>query len=144
MRNQTMNKMLDEFKAFAMRGNVIDLAVGVIIGGAFGKIVSSVVNDLIMPLVGYVTGGANFKDLGIVLRAARVEGEADLVFAYGNFIQSSVDFLIIAFSIFILVRFLNKLKKKEVKPEPVQTEVIDDTLSVLKDIREQLKTRSFK
>lgn len=136
-----MKKMLDEFKAFAMRGNVIDLAVGVIIGGAFGKIVSSVVNDLIMPLIGFVMGGTSFVDLGIVLRAATVEGETDLVFAYGKFIQSAVDFLIIAFSIFVLVRFLNNLKKKEVEVEPAPAEPVEDTLSVLKDIREQLKTK---
>ncbi|HCT63406.1 MAG TPA: large conductance mechanosensitive channel protein MscL [Erysipelotrichaceae bacterium] len=136
-----MKKMLDEFKAFAMRGNVIDLAVGVIIGGAFGKIVSSVVNDLIMPLIAYVMGGTSFADMGVVLRAATVEGEADLVFAYGKFIQSAVDFLIIAFSIFILVRFLNNMKKKEVEVEATPAEPVEDTLSVLKDIREQLKTK---
>ncbi len=136
-----MKKMLDEFKAFAVRGNVIDLAVGVIIGGAFGKIVSSVVNDLIMPLISYAMGGTSFVDLGIVLRAATVEGEADLVFAYGKFIQSAVDFLIIAFSIFVLVRILNNLKKKEVEAEPAPVEPVEDTLSVLKDIREQLKTK---
>lgn len=136
-----MKKMLDEFKAFAMRGNVIDLAVGVIIGGAFGKIVSSIVNDLIMPLIAYVMGGTSFNDLGIVLKAATVEGEADLVFAYGKFIQSAVDFLIIAFSIFILVRFLNNMKKKEAEVEAAPAEPVEDTLSVLKDIREQLKTK---
>lgn len=133
--------MLDEFKAFAIRGNVIDLAVGVIIGGAFGKIVSSVVNDLIMPLIAYVMGGTSFADMGVVLRAATVEGEADLVFAYGKFIQSAVDFLIIAFSIFILVRFLNNMKKKEEVVEAAPAEPVEDTLSVLKDIREQLKTK---
>lgn len=137
-----MRKMLDEFKAFAIRGNVIDLAVGVIIGGAFGKIVSSVVNDLIMPLIAYIMGGSSFSDMGVVLRAATVEGEADLVFAYGKFIQSAVDFLIIAFSIFILVRFLNKMKKKEEVVEVAAAEPVEDTLSVLKDIREQLKTKS--
>jgi len=136
-----MKKMLDEFKAFAMRGNVIDLAVGVIIGGAFGKIVSSVVNDLIMPLIAYVMGGTSFADMGLVLRAATVEGEADLVFAYGKFIQSAVDFLIIAFSIFILVRFLNNMKKKEEIVEAAPVEPVEDTLSVLKEIREQLKTK---
>lgn len=136
-----MKKMLDEFKAFAIRGNVIDLAVGVIIGGAFGKIVSSVVNDLIMPLIAYVMGGTSFADMGVVLRAATVEGEADLVFAYGKFIQSAVDFLIIAFSIFILVRFLNNMKKKEEVVEAAPAEPVEDTLSVLKDIREQLKTK---
>ena len=137
-----MRKMLDEFKAFAIRGNVIDLAVGVIIGGAFGKIVSSVVNDLIMPLIAYIMGGSSFSDMGVVLRAATVEGEADLVFAYGKFIQSAVDFLIIAFSIFILVRFLNNMKKKEEVVEVAAAEPVEDTLSVLKDIREQLKTKS--
>ena len=136
-----MKKMLDEFKAFAMRGNVLDLAVGVIIGGAFGKIVSSVVNDLIMPLIAYIMGGTSFADMGVVLRTARVEGEADLVFAYGKFIQSAVDFLIIAFSIFILIRLLNKMKKKEEVVEAAPVEPVEDTLSVLKEIREQLKTK---
>lgn len=136
-----MKKMFDEFKAFAMRGNVLDLAVGVIIGGAFGKIVSSVVNDLIMPLIAYVMGGTSFADMGVVLRTASVEGEADLVFAYGKFIQSAVDFLIIAFSIFILVRLLNKMKKKEEVVEAAPVEPVEDTLSVLKEIREQLKTK---
>ena len=136
-----MKKMLDEFKAFAMRGNVLDLAVGVIIGGAFGKIVSSVVNDLIMPLIAYIMGGTSFADMGIVLRAASAEGEADLVFAYGKFIQSAVDFLIIAFSIFILIRLLNKMKKKEEVVEAAPVEPVEDTLSVLKEIREQLKTK---
>ena len=134
-----MLKMLDEFKAFAMRGNVIDLAVGVIIGGAFGKIVSSVVNDLFMPLIAYIMGGTSFNDMGIILRKSIVEGEADIVFAYGRFIQSAVDFLIIAFSIFVVVRLLNNLKKKE--PEPVAVEPVEDSLSVLKEIREQLKSK---
>ena len=136
-----MKKMLDEFKAFAMRGNVLDLAVGVIIGGAFGKIVSSVVNDLIMPLIAYIMGGTSFADMGVVLRTASVVGEADLVFAYGKFIQSAVDFLIIAFSIFILIRLLNKMKKKEEVVEAAPAEPVEDTLSVLKEIREQLKTK---
>lgn len=134
-----MLKMLDEFKAFAMRGNVIDLAVGVIIGGAFGKIVSSIVNDLFMPLIAYAMGGTNFNDMGIILRKSIVEGEADIVFAYGRFIQSTVDFLIIAFSIFVIVRILNNLKKKE--PEPAAVEPVEDSLSVLKEIREQLKSK---
>lgn len=134
-----MKKMLDEFKAFAIRGNVIDLAVGVIIGGAFGKIVSSIVNDLMMPLLAYGMGGTSFKDMGIVLRKALVEGEADIVFAYGRFIQSAVDFLIITLSIFVIIRLLSKMKRKE--PEPAPVAPVEDTLSVLKDIRDQLKTR---
>src|SRR4051812_21706653 len=97
--------MWNEFKKFAMKGNVLDLAVGVIIGGAFGKIVSSLVDDIIMPLVGVLIGGVNFPKLSIMVNDAEVK--------YGMFIQTVVDFLIIAFSIFIFIRFFNKLKRKE-------------------------------
>ena len=94
-----------------------------------------------MPLIAYIMGGTSFADMGVVLRTATVEGEADLVFAYGKFIQSAVDFLIIAFSIFILIRLLNKMKKKEEVVEAAPVEHVEDTLSVLKEIREQLKTK---
>ncbi len=97
--------MLKEFREFAVKGNVIDLAVGVIIGGAFGKIVTSLVNDLIMPLVGIIIGGHDFSGLSIKIGAAQI--------LYGNFIQTVVDFLIISFSIFIFIRYLNKLKRKK-------------------------------
>ena len=99
--------MLKEFREFAMRGNVLDLAVAVIIGGAFGKIITSLVNDVLMPLIGLVMGGVNFSDLSITVGAA--------VIKYGAFIQSIVDFIIVAFVIFLIVRSMNRMKK----PEPV-------------------------
>ena len=112
------SKFLQDFKTFAMKGNVVDMAVGVIIGGAFGKIVSSVVNDIIMPPLGLLIGGVNFKDLKLVLKPAVVEnGEeiAAVTLNYGNFLQNIFDFLIIAFSIFLFIRVMTRLmnKKKE-------------------------------
>lgn len=110
-------KMLQEFKAFAMRGNVVDLAVGIIIGGAFGKIVSSVVNDLIMPPIGVLIGGVDFKDLKITIVEAAGDAAA-VTINYGNFIQNVVDFLIIAFAIFMIVKGMNRMQKKEEAPAP--------------------------
>ena len=132
-----MKNLLSEFKAFAMRGNVIDLAVGVVIGGAFGKIVASLVNDIIMPLISLVTGGASVADWKIVFKAA-TETTAESALTYGNFLQTVIDFLLIALSIFLVVKFLNNLKKKEEVPPPPAAPV-EDTLSVLKDIRESLR-----
>ena len=102
--------MLNDFKVFIMRGNVLDLAVAVIIGGAFGKIVSSLVDDIIMPLIGLLIGGLNFTGLAIAVGSAKV--------TYGNFIQNIVDFLIIAFVIFLMVRGINSLEKVASKPAP--------------------------
>jgi large conductance mechanosensitive channel len=102
--------MLKEFKDFAMRGNVMDLAVAVIIGGAFGKIIASLVNDILMPLIGLLLGGLNFSGLSVMV------GEA--VIAYGAFIQAIVDFVIVAFVIFLLVRTMNRMKKAEPAAEP--------------------------
>ena len=99
---------LDEFKAFALKGNVIDMAVGVMIGGAFGKIVTSIVNDLFMPLITLLTGRINFSSLGIELG----EGEDAAVFAYGNFLQTVVDFLLMAICVFLFVKLVNRLHKK--------------------------------
>lgn len=123
--------MFKEFKDFAMRGNVVDMAVGIIIGGAFGKIVASLVSDIIMPLVG-VLGGFDFTGLSIVI------GESTV--AYGNFIQTVVDFLIVAFSIFVVIRQMNKLKKKQDEgaaeaPPPPKQEVL------LEEIRDALKKK---
>ncbi len=117
-----MGKFLTEFKEFAMKGNVIDMAVGVIIGGAFGKIVTSLVNDIIMPLVGIATGGVNFKDHKTLLKAAETAADGtvinpEVVLTWGVFVQSIVDFLIIAFCIFVAIRWMNKLKKATVKAE---------------------------
>ena len=111
-------KLLDEFKAFALKGNVVDMAVGIIIGGAFGKIVSSLVSDIIMPPIGMLIGGMNFSNLHIVLQKAHMnEATGKMVEAvtlnYGNFIQTTIDFLIIAFSIFIAIKFMNKLRTKK-------------------------------
>ena len=112
---------LKDFKAFAMKGNVIDMAVGVIIGGAFGKIVTSLVNDIIMPLIGTVMGGVDFKTAKLVLKEAVMEGETvlkpEVVMTYGNFIQTVVDFLIIALSIFVTIRVITKLTEKRKKEE---------------------------
>lgn len=121
--------MWNEFKKFAMKGNVIDLAVGVIIGGAFGKIVSSLVADVIMPLVGLLLGGVKFTNLMVTI------GKAEL--KYGQFIQNVVDFFIIAFSIFLFVKFINRFKKKE-ELAPV-VEKIDRQEELLAEIRDLLK-----
>ena len=112
-----MGNILQEFKQFAMRGNVVDMAVGIIIGGAFGKIVSSVVADLIMPPIGLLIGGVNFTDLKITLKHAVMEGDKIITPAvsinYGNFIQVTLDFIIIAFAIFLLIKGMNSLSKKK-------------------------------
>ena len=132
-----MKKHLNDFKEFAFKGNVLDLAVGVIIGGAFGKIVSSLVNDLLMPILTVLTGNVSFRDLKIVLKAA-TETQSEIAILYGNFIQASIDFLIIAISIYFIIKFIARFKKKE---ELVETPVVvqEDTLSVLKEIRDSLK-----
>lgn len=142
--------MLKDFKAFIQRGNVLDMAVGIIIGGAFGKIVSSLVNDLIMPPLGILLGGVSFTDLKLVLKdgvAASTDATGNAIAAvpevainYGTFIQTTVDFLIIAFAIFIMIRMFMKLKKKEEAPaeapaipEPSKEELL------LTEIRDLLK-----
>ncbi len=104
--------MLQEFKEFAMKGNVVDLAVGVIIGGAFGKIVSSLVADVIMPPIGVLMGGVDFTKLGVVLKEAVDEKTPAVMLNYGNFVQSIVDFTIVAFAIFMAIKLMNKLKKR--------------------------------
>jgi large conductance mechanosensitive channel len=130
--------MLKEFKAFALKGNVLDLAIGVIIGGAFGKIVTSLVNDIIMPLVSILLQGISFSDLKYVITPA--EGEvAEVALNYGMFIQTTVDFVIIAFSIFLFVKLLTKMKKKEeVAPAPV---VPSKEELLLTEIRDLLKEK---
>lgn len=131
--------MLKEFKAFALKGNVIDLAVGVIIGGAFGKIVSSLVNDILMPVIGVILGGVSFIDLKYVITPA--SGDiAELAILYGSFIQAIIDFLIIAFSIFLFTKLLAFRKKKEAEalsaPPAPAPEVV-----LLEEIRDLLKTK---
>ena len=130
--------MLKEFKQFISKGNVVDLAVGVIIGGAFGKIVTSLVNDIIMPLIGVIIGGINFTNLSIKI------GES--VIAYGSFIQNIIDFLIIAACIFAFVKFVNKLtnlNKVEVKEEPKKEEPkVAEDIKLLTEIRDLLKKQN--
>jgi large conductance mechanosensitive channel len=126
--------MLDEFKKFALKGNVIDLAVGVIIGTAFGKIVSSFVEDIVMPPFGVLIGGINFSHLSLTLRAA-TESTAAVALNYGNFLSTLLNFFIISFTIFIVIRQMNKLKKKEdAKPVEPSEEIL-----VLREIRDSLK-----
>lgn len=108
------NKFLKEFKEFAMRGNMIDMAVGIIIGGAFGKIVSSLVADVIMPPLGLLIGGVDFTDLALTLKQAVGDSPA-VVLSYGRFIQSILDFTIIAFAIFMLIKGMNSMKRKHVQ-----------------------------
>lgn len=139
----TKSTFIQEFKEFALKGNAVDMAVAVVIGGAFGKIVSSIVDDLIMPLVGYVTGGVNFTDLKWELAAA-AEGKEAVTINYGNFIQTTVDFFIIAFCIFLVIKGLMSLKRKEkeviveesaAEPAPSKEEVL------LTEIRDLLKNK---
>lgn len=118
-----MKKFLNEFKEFAMRGNVVDMAVGVIIGAAFGKIVTSLVNDIIMPVVGVLTGGTNFSEYKWVIKEGVTQGTEiitpEVAVTWGAFVQTIVDFLIIAFCIFVAIKFINKLsRKKEPESEP--------------------------
>ena len=145
-----MKKFFEEFKTFAMRGNVIDMAVGVVIGGAFGKITTSIVNDIIMPVIGVITGGLNFADWKIVLKeaVANAEGVIDpateIAITYGNTIAIILDFIIIAFAVFCMVKALNNLhrKKEEPAPEPEEEpappaptteELLAEILDVLKN-----------
>ena len=153
-----MKKFMEEFKAFAMRGNVIDLAVGVVIGGAFGKITTSIVNDIIMPIIGVLTGGLNFSDWKIVLKQAVLDAEGvvvnpEVAITFGNTIAVIVDFIIIAFAVFCMVKAINTmhakadaLKKKEEEeavaveepaapPEPSAEE------KLLMEIRDLLKEK---
>ena len=131
-----------EFKEFAMRGNVLDMAVGLVIGGAFGKIVSSFVADSMTPLLGLLVGGVNFSDLKIVLKQAVMQGEEvispEVAFSYGNFIQVIFDFLIIALAIFILLKAVNKFKKKKEEASEVPAAPPAD-VQLLTEIRDLLK-----
>ena len=131
--------MMQEFKKFAMRGNVVDMAVGIIIGGAFGKIVASFVNDVIMPPIGMLIGGVNFSDLAITLKEAVGETPAVMI-KYGAFIQTLLDFTIIAFAIFIAVKAMNNLKKKE-EEKPAAPPVPSKEEVLLTEIRDLLKQR---
>jgi len=140
--------MWKEFKEFAFKGNVLDLAIGVIMGGAFGKIVTSVVNDLIMPILGYLMAGMDFKSLKFVMSEAIMQGDTvikpEAAILYGNFIQNIVDFLIVALSIFLFIRLINKSKEKQKKQEeavpepevpagPSQEELLTEIRDLLKE-----------
>ncbi|MBB1162543.1 large conductance mechanosensitive channel protein MscL [Aquariibacter albus] len=139
--------VIDEFKQFAIKGNVIDLAVGVIIGGAFGKIVDSMVGDIIMPLVSQLFGGLDFSSYylalagqapGLPLAEAR---KAGAVFAYGNFITVSLNFLILAFVIFMMVKQINRLKASEPPPPPAEPAPTPEDIALLREIRDALNRR---
>ena len=129
---------ISEFKEFAVKGNVMDMAVGVIIGGAFGKIVSSVVDDILMPLVGMVTGNVDFANLSYQIG----EGEGAAVLKYGNFIQNTVDFIIVAFCIFLMLKGINKLNRKKEEPAPEPEAPAGPTQEeLLAEIRDLLKNK---
>ena len=133
-----MGKFVQEFKEFALKGNVMDMAVGVIIGGAFGKIVTSLVNDVLMPVIGMVTGNIDFTNLSFKFG----EGEDAAVLAYGNFIQNTVDFIIVAFCIFLMLKAINKLNRKKEEPAPAPEEPKGPTQEeLLAEIRDLLKNK---
>ena len=140
-----MGKFIQEFKEFALKGNVMDMAVGIIIGGAFGKIVSSLVNDIIMPPIGLITG-SSFEDAKVVLRAAEVDtttGETlkeAITLNWGSFVQTTVDFFIIAFCIFLLIKAMNSLRKKK-EEEPAAPAPTPEDIELLREIRDELKRR---
>lgn len=145
-KNQYNMSIITEFKAFAMRGNVVDMAVGIIIGGAFGKIVSSLVNDVIMPPIGLLIGGVNFTDIKITLKAAATAADGSLIPAVtlqiGSFIQTLVDFTIIAFAIFLMIKGMNALNRKakeEPAPTPAAPPQPTNEEKLLAEIRDLLK-----
>ena len=143
-----MKKFFEEFKAFAMRGNVVDMAVGVVIGGAFGKITTSIVNDIIMPLISILTGGVDFTEWKWVLKEAVLDAEgvvtsAEVAVKYGSTIAIILDFIIIAFAVFCLVKGLNALHRKKEEPtpepEPEPAPPAPTTEELLAEIRDLLK-----
>lgn len=148
-----MGNLLTEFKQFAVKGNAIDMAVGVIIGGAFGKIVTSIVNDIIMPPIGWLIGGVDFKDLKVVLKDAVPEqldeagnvvqkAVAEVTLNYGAFIQNVIDFIIIAFCVFMLVKFITNLNKKQEEPAaPPAPPAPSAEEKLLTEIRDLLKEK---
>ncbi len=143
-----MGKFINEFKQFAVKGNAVDMAVGVIIGGAFGKIVSSIVNDIIMPPIGWLIGGVNFSDLKFTLPAVDIAGLEKMQPAtinYGSFIQTIIDFVIIAFCVFLLVKGINKLaRKKAEEPKPETPPAPSKEEQLLTEIRDLLKEQNNK
>lgn len=134
-------KALQEFKEFAVKGNVVDMAVGVVIGAGFGKIVTSLVGDIITPVLGILVGGVNFTNLKVTLKDA-IDNKPAVTWNYGAFIQSIFDFLIIAWAIFVLVKLINRLKRQEPKPPPAPPAPSAEVL-LLTEIRDALKSRTF-
>lgn len=128
--------MMKEFKEFAMKGNVVDMAVGIVIGGAFGKIVSALVEKIIMPITGYLTAGVDFATLKATLPAA-MEGQKPAEIGYGGFIQAIIDFVIVAFAIFLVIRMMNKMKAKE-EVTPAQPPKPTVEVQLLTEIRDSL------
>ena len=136
-----MSSLLKEFKEFALKGNVVDMAVGIIIGAAFGKIVSSLVGDILMPVIGLLLGGVDFTTLSLTLKEATADSDA-VVMMYGNFIQTVVDFLIIAAAIFLMIKALNTLQRQEEEAAPPAPPEPSAEEKLLAEIRDLLKERS--
>ena len=140
-----MGKFIQEFKEFALKGNVMDMAVGIIIGGAFGKIVTSLVNDIIMPPIGLITG-SSFDDAKVVLREAQTDAASGEVLKeaitlnWGSFVQATVDFFIIALCIFLLIKAMNSFRKKK-EEEPAAPAPTPEDIELLREIRDELKRR---
>ena len=139
-----MGKFIQEFKDFALKGNVMDMAVGIIIGGAFGKIVTSLVNDIIMPPIGLITG-SSFSDSKLVLRPAEVDAAGETIkeaieLNWGNFVQTTVDFFIIAICIFLIIKGMNTFRKKE-EAAPAAPAPTPEDIQLLREIRDALKRR---
>ena len=140
-----MGKFIQEFKEFALKGNVMDMAVGIIIGGAFGKIVTSLVNDIIMPPIGLITG-SSFNDAKVVLREAQTDAASGEVLKeaitlnWGSFVQATVDFFIIALCIFLLIKLMNSLRKKQAE-QPEAPAPTPEDIELLREIRDELKRR---
>ena len=140
-----MGKFIQEFKEFALKGNVMDMAIGIIIGGAFGKIVTSLVNDIIMPPIGLITG-SSFEDAKIVLREAQTDAASGEVLKeaitlnWGSFVQTTVDFFIIAFCIFLMIKAMNAFRKKE-EAAPEAPAATPEDIELLREIRDELKRR---
>ncbi|MEY2640894.1 MAG: Large-conductance mechanosensitive channel, large conductance mechanosensitive channel [Candidatus Parcubacteria bacterium] len=137
-------KIIDEFKTFAIKGNAVDLAVGVVIGAAFGNIVTSFVEDIITPLLGLITGGIDFSDKALILKRA-LDGTAAVTLNYGAFITVVINFLIVAWAIFLVVKAINKLKEQGEKPcepcEPEKPTVPSPEVVLLQEIRDSLRSR---
>ena len=139
-----MGQFIQEFKDFALKGNVMDMAVGIIIGGAFGKIVTSLVNDIIMPPIGLITG-SSFSDSKLILRPAEVDAAGETIkeaieLNWGNFVQTTVDFFIIAFCIFLIIKGMNTFRKKE-EAAPAAPAPTPEDIQLLREIRDELKRR---